>query len=266
GDGPLEADAAGGCGVCKGNAGAAGTEAHAIISGVFRGLYPNSFAPYPVRGVPGQPGSLAADLAIDHPGGPLEFGEIKPGHPKGYADGVASIAKYLPVLIKRFPGREIKPLKEVIPPAFYPNPEGGPTCPAQKLFVYPPVGGVYGYFCIPQFKDLIASKECKCKKDEPPDGPPVPVDVKEKEKSKEKDKDKEKEKEKEKDDVPDGLPDPAYAKAIQLAIILLCAAIIALLLWPEPIGKAVSAVAAIASFAAILFMISKAEGEGKPVA
>ncbi|MEV0646809.1 hypothetical protein AB0I28_16250 [Phytomonospora sp. NPDC050363] len=266
---PLGAGDAGGCGVCKGSPGVAGTAAHGIISGVFTGLYPNSFAPYPVRGAPGQAGSLAADLAIDNPGGPLELGEIKPGHAKGFGDGVGSIAKYLPALMARFPGRQIVPLTKPIPPAFYPNPEGGPTCPTQKLFVFPPVGGIYGYFCIPEFKELIASGKCKCKKEEPPDPPPVPVDVKEKDKAKDKDteKDKEKEKEKGKDDVPDGpLPDPAYAKAIQLAIIVLCAAIAALLLWPEPIGKAVSAVVGIASFAALMLMISKAEDEGRPTA
>jgi hypothetical protein len=54
------------------------------------------------------------------------------------------------------------------------------------------------------------------------------------------------------------------AKEIWLAILLLAAAVAAVLLWPEPIGKVVGAVAAIASFAALMVMLDK--DEGGPVA
>ena len=172
---------------------------------------------------------------------------------------MTSIAKYLFGIGAIDPGLKLVPLTEIAPPAFYPNVEGGPTCPTQKLFVYPPVGGVYGYHCIPGFQELISSGLCKCKQDIP-DLPPFPVTEKKQADNKAK--------KKKKEEVPDGapLPDPAYAKWIFGLIIALGIAVAAVLLWPEPIGKGEGAGPAVLSLAAILLMMRKVKSAGQATA
>ncbi len=263
GNDPLGVGPAGGCGVCKGTAKQAGIDAHSIVQAAYKAVYPDALTEFPVPQKPGASRPLRVDLARWRGDGQrtLAIGEIKPANERGYTDGVTSIAKYLFGIGAIDPDLKLVPLTEIAPPAFYPNVEGGPTCPTQKLFVYPPVGGVYGYHCIPGFQELISSGLCKCKQDIP-DLPPFPVTEKKQADN------KAKKKKKKKKEVPDGapLPDPAYAKWIFGLIIALGIAVAAVLLWPEPIGKGVGAGPAVLSLAAILLMMRKVKSAGQATA
>lgn len=183
----ISSEPAGGCGVCYGIPANVGKAAHTLIQTEFEILYPLGLVELGVQSADDDNGRL--DLAIAVPGG-FEIGEIKPANENGYADGITQIAKYIGLISARFPNAAIKPLTKLLPPIIFPT--LSPKCPVQILFVNPPVGGVYGYFCKPSFAQLKA-RGCSC---------PIPQKMQEEEKKKEK-------KEKDTQTNPDSVPQVA---------------------------------------------------------
>jgi hypothetical protein len=191
----LSTEPAGGCGLCYGIPANAGKAAHKLIQTEFEILYPLGLVELNVTDPTDESGSL--DLAVAVPGG-FEIGEIKPANEKGYADGITQIAKYIGLISQRYPSAAIKPLTKLLPPAIFPT--LSPQCPVQAIFVNPPVGGVYGYFCKPSFAEL-KGRGCGC---------PVPRKIQEEEKQEEKEKERKKDDKKtlEKQTVPEIVPSP----------------------------------------------------------
>ncbi|MGA2395342.1 MAG: DUF4157 domain-containing protein [Candidatus Lustribacter sp.] len=163
---------AAGCGVCQGPQ-AAGQAAHELVQMDFQAALPVGLEELHFAG-PGGNGFL--DLAIATPTG-LQIGEIKPANGNGYAEGASDMIFYLSAVAAAFPGTTVTPMTKIFAPwvSIFPNPVAGGGCPAQNLFVNPPLNGVYGYWCDPTFKDLVKNPNCKCKKDEEPKKVPVPV-------------------------------------------------------------------------------------------
>jgi hypothetical protein len=167
----LSTQPAGGCGLCYGIPANAGKAAHSLIQTEFEILHPLGLVELNITDPADDSGRL--DLAVAVPGG-FEIGEIKPANEKGYADGITQIAKYIGLLTARYPSAVIKPLTKLLPPTIFPTLSA--DCPIQAIFVNPPVGGVYGYFCKPNFAEL-KSRGCKC---------PIPRKVQEEDKNEEK--------------------------------------------------------------------------------
>jgi hypothetical protein len=152
----LSEEPAGGCGLCYGLPANAGKAAHALIQTEFELLYPLGLVELGLVDTNDDNGRL--DLAIAVPGG-FEIGEIKPANEQGYADGITQIARYLTMIDSRYPGSTVRPLTKLLPPLIFPTLSS--DCPVQMLFVNPPVGGVYGYFCSPSYAELMR-RGCKC--------------------------------------------------------------------------------------------------------
>jgi hypothetical protein len=152
----LSEEPAGGCGLCYGLPANAGKAAHALIQTEFELLYPLGLVELGLVDSNDDNGRL--DLAIAVPGG-FEIGEIKPANEQGYADGITQIARYLSMIDSRYPGSTVRPLTKLLPPLIFPTLSS--DCPVQMLFVNPPVGGVYGYFCSPSYAELMR-RGCKC--------------------------------------------------------------------------------------------------------
>lgn len=153
----LSTEPAAGCGLCYGLPKFAGIAAHSLIQTEFEIAYPLGLVELPVSSPTDDNGRL--DLAIATPTG-LEIGEIKPATEDGYARGITDIAFYVGILKAMFPKISIRPLTRPLPPIVFPT--LSPNCPTQALFVNPPVGGVYGYWCRPGFSELL-SRGCNCK-------------------------------------------------------------------------------------------------------
>lgn len=151
----ISSEPAGGCGLCYGIPANAGKAAHNLIQTEFELLYPLGLVELGVQSASDGNGRL--DLAIAIPGG-FEIGEIKPANAQGYEDGITQIAKYIDLINMKFPNATIKPLTKLLPPIIFPTLSS--DCPVQMLFVNPPVGGVYGYFCKPSFAQLRS--KCSC--------------------------------------------------------------------------------------------------------
>lgn len=152
----LSTEPAGGCGLCYGLPSNAGRAAHALIQTEFELLYPLGLVELGLVDANDDNGRL--DLALAVPGG-FEIGEIKPANEQGYADGITQIARYLGMMNSQYPGRTVSPLTKLLPPVIFPTLSA--DCPVQMLFVNPPVGGVYGYFCHPSYAELLRSG-CTC--------------------------------------------------------------------------------------------------------
>jgi hypothetical protein len=157
----LSTEPAGGCGICYGLPLFAGRAAHTLIQTEFEILYPLGLVELPISSPLDENGRL--DLAVATPTG-FEIGEIKPANENGYADGITQIATYVAMLSALFPRSTIRPLTRLIPPIIFPT--LSPTCPVQTLYVNPPVGGVYGYYCQPSFSKMRGN--CPCTFDRTP--------------------------------------------------------------------------------------------------
>jgi hypothetical protein len=188
----LSEEPAGGCGLCYGIPANAGRAAHALIQTEFEILYPLGLIELPLVDTNDENGRL--DLAVAVPGG-FEIGEIKPANEQGYSDGITQIARYVGLIASRYPGRTVKPLTKLLPPVIFPTLSS--DCPVQMLFVNPPIGGVYGYFCRPSFAELMR-RGCSC---------PAPRRRQKEEESEKKE--KEKKPEKQKETIPESAPSMA---------------------------------------------------------
>ncbi len=197
----LPGSKAGGCGLCYGQTNLVGIEAHAIISTAMKFQYPWLQAPFYIPGLMPNPTKAKGlpDLGAIKKGlNTVVIGEIKPNNPKNIKLGNDKLDWYERQLTRM--GFSVERMMHPPPLVGLPFPTlAPPDClQFQDLLVDAPVNGLYTYWCIPDFKELIV--ECDCNL-----GLRRPKDVKEeekekvKEKKKEKDKDKEKEKEKDKD-------------------------------------------------------------------
>jgi hypothetical protein len=140
----------------------AGNAAHRLLQDEFQIVYPLMLAESPLREGPARP-----DLIMATPTG-LKIGEIKPANANGYAAGAAKMSAYTLAYRAAFPGRTIEPLDLMVPPevTIFPNPQV-PACPLQTLWVNPPLDGVYGYYCLPPFSQLVWRPECNCRQQVP---------------------------------------------------------------------------------------------------
>ncbi|MEM8674588.1 MAG: DUF4157 domain-containing protein [Cyanobacteria bacterium P01_G01_bin.67] len=168
----LSPEPAGGCGVCYDSPRLVGNEAHKIIQTEFQILNPLGLVELPFSSPTDENGRL--DLAVATPTG-FEIGEIKPANEQGYTQGATDIAFYVSALESAYPEATINPLTTIIPPTIFPNPQAGANCPTQEIFVNPPVGGVYGYYCRPTFSELIRNPNCRCNNRRRPNPREVPV-------------------------------------------------------------------------------------------
>ncbi len=154
---------AGGCGLCYGHPRLVGLEAHTLIEAVFKGQYPQLMSESQVPVLIPSAGDENARLDLAHHGVTLDeiyIGEIKPSNAQGLLQGDLDLFWYedqldlLGVSAKRM----------ILPPPRTPIrfPTLAPqNCPQfQDLYVDPPVNGVYTYWCIPDFSELI--QECDC--------------------------------------------------------------------------------------------------------
>ena len=152
--------AAGGCGICMGWL-AAGIEAHARIEHAMRRKYMFVRAEL---GLPASPGDDNGRLDLAALAGPaLAIGEIKPANLAGQIQGDLDLRWYEEQLWERDPPipttrLRYKPPNEPIP---FDDPEAI-GCPyAQKLYVNPPVHGIYTYYCEPDFR--VLRPRCRCR-------------------------------------------------------------------------------------------------------
>ncbi|HYH79035.1 MAG TPA: DUF4157 domain-containing protein [Longimicrobium sp.] len=187
---------AGGCGVCVGGPKQAGNIAHRIIQEEFQVMYPLSLPEFPFSSPTDDNGRL--DLAVATPLG-LQIGEIKPANPAGFAAGQADLLFYETALKLVYPASQITRLTAAVPPVPFPDPTAAAAgCPPQTLHVVPMAPGLFGYFCVPPFSQLIRQCGCRRKPDRErvrdpigePHVPYVPVPRGERERGPEGDRDK----------------------------------------------------------------------------
>ncbi len=208
---------AGGCGVCYGTPKAVGTAAHAEISPFFRAK--GIIAPFPLAPSPTDDNGIL-DLAVLRGPNSIDIGEIKPANPAGILQGDLDLFWYEEQLRKLGfdVGRlTLPPPVEAIP---FPTLAPPPCQPFQELFVDPPAHGIYTYWCIPDFAQLVG--QCPCTK-QPPLPPPVKEKAKEKVREKGKRKTEEKEKEPFKPPVPVPVPVPIAPRDITVLLVALAA-------------------------------------------
>lgn len=175
---------AGGCGVCYGTPRDAGIAAHQLVQEQVEIEYPLLIGEFPFfNPLDEENGRL--DLALPQPNG-LAIGEIKPANPEGYARGEKDLLFYEAQIRTIFaprnrPGYQVTRLN--VPLAVetvFPN--GLPGCPVQTIALLPPVDGVYGYTCEPDFRELVGRPGCECGERR---RPPVPVRVPEEQEERE---------------------------------------------------------------------------------
>jgi uncharacterized protein DUF4157 len=172
----IGADAAGGCGICYGEGAEgrgpalAGSAAHRTIQVAFMAklaLGKYRFAEFPFSAPSDDNGAL--DLAVATPTG-FSIGEIKPSNKKGEDDGVRDLDWYTTMIQSTYPGSTVEPLLESIPgPLPMPDPIAlASGCPTQGLTTMLMRPGIFGYFCVPPFRQLRSLCSCMAP-------PPVPV-------------------------------------------------------------------------------------------
>lgn len=204
----LPGSPAGGCGVCYGTPKNAGIAAHVLIQAAFNPLVSTEFPLLPSPS--DENGRL--DLARFTDPDSVQIGEIKPANPAGLIEGDLDLFWYEEQLTKL----GFKVSRMVLPPPVaaldFPS-LAPPPCPStQKLFVDPPAHGIYTYWCMPDFSQLIG--QCPCLKGPPP----IPVPERAKEKVSEKKKVREKDPEKIRVPRPDILVPVALAALLGWAI------------------------------------------------
>ena len=152
-------EAAGGCGVCVGGPRQAGITAHTIIQQEFEMMYPLTLPEFPFSS-PTDEENGRLDLVVPRPDG-LAIGEIKPANPDGFARGIEDLAFYTAALRGVYPQSNITYLTDFPPPFPYPDPVAARNgCPPQEIHVVPMAPGLFGYFCIPPFSQLV--RTCRC--------------------------------------------------------------------------------------------------------
>jgi Domain of unknown function (DUF4157) len=182
---------AGGCGLCfGGNLGDVGTLAHQRVEETFTAAY-GGFLMTELElraiGLAPSPGDENGVLDLAHLSGPgkISIGEIKPANAGGLLEADRDLLWYELQLERR--GFTVDRLMLQTPGPLlvgavpFPT-RAPPDClQFQSLFCDPPVtpGGIYLYWCSPDFKELIATCDCT-------DGPRVTDKVKEKAKETEK--------------------------------------------------------------------------------
>ncbi|GAA4400493.1 hypothetical protein GCM10023187_13750 [Nibrella viscosa] len=174
----LPGSPAGGCGLCYGTPKAVGIEAHRLIQQAFQTRYPylvrEHLLPVLLPG-PNDEENGRLDLAELERTDKINIAEIKPASANGPAQGASDILWYkkqLEALGMEVGFLNLPPPIQAIPfPTLAP-----PPCPAtQSLFVDPAVAGVYTYWCIPDYKELVKICKCTTAPDPPPVYVPVPV-------------------------------------------------------------------------------------------
>jgi hypothetical protein len=182
---------AGGCGLCYGNTKEVGKAAHKLAQAAMMAKYPYLVSELPFKGP-----DLKPPAGVDPEGGAIdlaeissdlstvEIGEIKPANVAGKLEGDSDLLWYegqlknLGVTVQRL---NLAPPADPIPfPTLAPL-----DCPQmQGMFIgrMKPPDGIYGYYCEPDFKELILECDCKKgrrKKDDirQPKDVPIPVPV-----------------------------------------------------------------------------------------
>ena len=184
----LPGSPAGGCGVCYGYPGNAGTEAHSIIEEAFKTLNPKFqkellLVPSPTDK------NARLDLAMWQIWPDImAIGEIKPDNLEGIANGESDLRWYAKQL--QLMGIEVSRLN--LPPPInkltFPT-LADPPCPKyQDLYINSPLNGTYTYWCVPDFAELIG--QCPCKKKRRRKPLPKPIRVRQPEGKEVKEKDK----------------------------------------------------------------------------
>ena len=171
---------AGGCGLCYGDEvlGKAGPrEAGIAVHKVVQNLMAPSgvIAELPL-------GKGRVDLAVVRDDlKQIEIGEIKPANEGGLEGGIGQLGERLRVLptLKQYAGYQAVPLKYPVKQPIRFGTEAPfclkqpGFCFSQDLFVVPPVGGLYLYFCEPSYSELLKGGcTCKCKERKDEEGGP----------------------------------------------------------------------------------------------
>ena len=164
----LTTEPAGGCGICYGSPALVGIQAHRVIQQEFENMHPLGLVEFPFSSPGDENGRL--DLAIATPTG-FEIGEIKPGNPQGFEDGIRDLAFYTLAIEAAFspvnPNLTVEFLTLPIPPTIMPDPVAFTAgCPPQMIYVVPMLPGLYGYFCEPPFSQVRS--QCSCRPLIPP--------------------------------------------------------------------------------------------------
>jgi hypothetical protein len=158
-------EAAGGCGICykelfpQAPARAAGTMAHRVIQGAFRGLY--RLVEFPYRSPTDENGQL--DLAIATRTG-FKIGEIKPANKEGEEQGVKDLNWYRRTLQAAYPNSTIELMDVRVPGSGLRMPDplaAASGCQLQTMGVTTMRPGLYGYWCAPPFS--VARRQCPCR-------------------------------------------------------------------------------------------------------
>ncbi len=167
----LKEEPAAGCGICFGMAALAGIQAHKEIQTAWvlpyllkrAGAARLAEVPITCKGQKRRP-----DIVLQPSKGKWIIGSIKPARQSYYNDG-ANVFKIYSACIKAAdPTAIVLPLRVPISGDVslmpFPNP-GAQGCGTQKFKVNAPDEfGVYGYFCDPGRRELLANPSCTCKK------------------------------------------------------------------------------------------------------
>lgn len=158
-----EGSPAGGCGFCFGTPANAGTAAHTLISAALKRQNPTVQAPYALLNPsPGDENGVL-DLVVFTRDSTAHIGEIKPANPRGLLQGDEDLFYYTTQL--EWLGFKVRRL--ILPPPIeaipFPTLAAAPCVQEQRLYVNPPVHGVYTYWCTPDYK-ILAASGCKCGK------------------------------------------------------------------------------------------------------
>jgi hypothetical protein len=155
---------AGGCGLCYGSPALVGVAAHALIEQAFLDTYAGLETEYPVPLLP-SPIDSNARLDLYDPvgdGDVATIGEIKPANFAGLLTGDLDLLWYEDQIAQL--GDTVGRMN--LPPPF--GPLSFPTLAPrgctqhQALYVDAPTNGVYTYWCLPDYTQLVA--ECNCKR------------------------------------------------------------------------------------------------------
>ena len=163
---------AGGCGVCFGAPNLVGIEAHKLIEAAMRAQYGNLLSTeFLIPSATDENGRL--DLMVPFLDG-FAIGEIKPANLAGQLTGDLDLFWYEDQLT----AFGFKVTRLILPPPLLGIPFVDPlaiNCPTQQLYVYPPVQGIYHYYCEPDF--AVLRRQCRCRNQPRRVPRPVPVPV-----------------------------------------------------------------------------------------
>ena len=164
---PPKKNPAGGCGVCYGgNTLMIGSIVHRLIQLAFQQLYNSGDVELTIN-IDDKKQRVDLILYSPNRSNPkrISIGEIKPFNQEGKKMGKKQLFEYRLKFMRKYPQKKIdllriNPIEGLQEILIMPNPFAKKCDSQQKIGLKYMAGGLYGYYCKPNFKELI--KKCKC--------------------------------------------------------------------------------------------------------